>query len=163
MSNQIDIVINRYIIKPIYILGIIILSFFMLLTVADVLLRYIFHHPLLGSIEIIKASMVVICFLVLAWTTLEKGHVRADTIFNRLPSKAQQILNVFFHFLYASFFIIVTLSFIKEIIYRFEIMEKTVSLNIPVYLIFSLASLGLLITSFVIVYQLIVLIGGMRK
>jgi TRAP-type C4-dicarboxylate transport system permease small subunit len=152
--------IEKYVVKAIAIVAIAILLLFMLLTVADVAMRYLFNHPLLGSMEIIKTSMVMLSFLVLGWTTYEKGHVRLDTIIKRLPKNTQRIMNIVFHLLSSFLMTFMTYSFIKETIYRFDIGEKTVALKIPVYVIYGIADIGLVITSLVLVLQLLTLIAG---
>ena len=61
----------------------------MLLTVIDVLLRYLFTRPIAGSVEIVELMLVVIVFFGIAFTGLQKGHVALDLVVNRLPERAR--------------------------------------------------------------------------
>ena len=62
-----------------------------LLTVIEVLLRRGFSRPIHGYTEITGLILVFIVFLGVAYTHLQRGHVRVDLITNRLSEKARVI------------------------------------------------------------------------
>ncbi len=63
-----------------------------LLTVTDVLLRYVFSRPILGSYEITQFLMAMVVFASLGYTMTVKGHVCVDLITSKLPERAQAVL-----------------------------------------------------------------------
>lgn len=70
--------------------GIIIMM--VLITVADVILRYIFNKPILGSYEITEFMMVLLVFASAGYTMAVKGHVCVDLVTSQLPPRAQAII-----------------------------------------------------------------------
>lgn len=74
------------------IVALIFLLIMMLMTVADVCLRYIFNAPILGSFEITEYLMIIAGFLGVAWCAVQKGHVKVDLIVSHLPLRARTII-----------------------------------------------------------------------
>lgn len=58
------------------------------LTVADVLMRFIFDKPIIGAIEVGQILMVMV-FLGVPLTTLEESHVSVDLVVNRFPRRVK--------------------------------------------------------------------------
>lgn len=54
------------------------------LTFADVFLRYLFHRPVSGSIEITEMLMSVVLFSSVAYTYWKRGHVSMDIVTGKL-------------------------------------------------------------------------------
>ena len=59
----------------------------MLLTCADVLLRYLFNAPIEGTLDLTQMLMVVIVFFGLAYCGWTGGHVVVDLIRELLPAR----------------------------------------------------------------------------
>jgi len=70
-----------------------ILSAMMFLTMADVLLRYVFGSPVSGAFEMIEYMMAVVVPFGIAYCAHEKSHVSVDVVFDLLPGGIQVILN----------------------------------------------------------------------
>jgi len=60
----------------------------------DVILRYIFNHPLIWSWDITIQLLCALVILSGGWTHLKEGHVRVDVFWARLSSKKKAILNL---------------------------------------------------------------------
>jgi TRAP-type C4-dicarboxylate transport system permease small subunit len=71
----------------------IILAAMMLLTVADVFLRWIFKAPIIGTTEITESMMACIAFFALAWCAVEKSHLKVDLVIDRLPARMQGLID----------------------------------------------------------------------
>ena len=71
-----------------------VLGLMMLLTVADVLLRYFLSAPITGSTEITEFMMVIVVFPALAWCALTGKHVRVDLLVSYLPPRVQAIFSI---------------------------------------------------------------------
>jgi len=73
--------------------GIVFMVAMMLLTVADVFLRFAFNSPVLGSVEITEYLMVGTGFLGIAWCAVKRGHVGVDLIVSRFPPRVQAVID----------------------------------------------------------------------
>lgn len=71
----------------------------MFLTVADVIGRRFFLHPIEGSTEIVGILLVVASSLGFAWCQLTKGNIRIDFIANRLPRRGRALILIFSYIL----------------------------------------------------------------
>ncbi|MFH1489134.1 MAG: TRAP transporter small permease, partial [Pseudomonadota bacterium] len=74
-------------------LGGVVLAMMMVLTAADVLLRYIFNRPISGAVELNENMLVMLVFFSIAHTGIQKGHVRVELLVARLPPKAQSAID----------------------------------------------------------------------
>jgi TRAP-type C4-dicarboxylate transport system permease small subunit len=68
--------------------------FLIFLTTCDVAGRVLFNRPIPGVPEIIKVSLVFICFLLLPEATGKMRHIRSDVLVKRLGSSTASILTV---------------------------------------------------------------------
>ena len=70
-----------------------VLAAMMLLTMADVVLRWIFKYPIIGTTEITESMMACIAFFALAWCAAEKSHLKVDLVLDRLSLRAQAVID----------------------------------------------------------------------
>jgi TRAP-type transport system small permease protein len=66
-----------------------VLALIMFLTTADVVLRYAFNRPIVGSYDLTEYMMAIMVSFGLAYCAFLKGHVRIDLIVGRLPPRVQ--------------------------------------------------------------------------
>lgn len=59
----------------------------------DVLGRYLFNKPIIGTVERGEVILAAIVFLGLGYTQLVKGHVNVELLLSRFPPRAQAITN----------------------------------------------------------------------
>lgn len=85
----------RLIIEVSGILGVVILLGMMMIAVVDVIMRYFFHRPIIGSVEISIILMVCVVFLSIAWCALNDGHISVDIITGKLSKRGRALLNSF--------------------------------------------------------------------
>jgi tripartite ATP-independent transporter DctM subunit len=78
-----------------------------LFTFTDVILRYVFNHPLDGSIEITEMLMIIVVFFGIGYAHLAKAHVSLDLVTVKLKPKAAVITESITNFLSIAVFIIV--------------------------------------------------------
>ena len=62
-------------------------AWIMLLTVCDVILRYVLNSPIIGSYEMIECSMIFTVYLSFAYCQMERGHVRVTLLIARFPRR----------------------------------------------------------------------------
>src|SRR5690606_10079135 len=70
-----------------------VLAAMMLLTVADVALRWLFKYPVIGTTEITESMMACIAFFALAWCAAEKSHLKVDLVVERFPPRVQGLID----------------------------------------------------------------------
>lgn len=70
-----------------------VLAAMMLLTVADVFLRYAFRRPIIGTMEITQFMLVTLAFCALAWCAVTRKHLTVDLIVHRFPPRLQAIVD----------------------------------------------------------------------
>jgi TRAP-type C4-dicarboxylate transport system permease small subunit len=68
------------------------LTFMMLLTVADVLLRA-GGRPILGTYEMVALSLAIVIGFTIPKVSLDRGHVYMEIILDRLSPRSRAILN----------------------------------------------------------------------
>lgn len=76
----------------IYVIGGVFVVFIMLLTVADVILRYL-GRPILGAYELVAFSGAVVLGFSLPYTSLVKGHIYVDVLVSRFPPGWKVLFN----------------------------------------------------------------------
>jgi TRAP-type C4-dicarboxylate transport system permease small subunit len=70
-----------------------VLAAMMLLTVADVFMRYFLHRPILGTTEITENMMVCLTFFGLAWCAAQQSHLKVDLVVSRFSPRVQAIVD----------------------------------------------------------------------
>jgi tripartite ATP-independent transporter DctM subunit len=72
--------------------GVSILAAMMVLTTADVILRYLFSRPITGAMELTEYMMAIVVAFGLAYTGMQKGHVSVDLVISRFHPGAQAVV-----------------------------------------------------------------------
>ena len=75
--------------------GLLALVVLTVVTVTDVIGRYVLNRPLLGALELSELLMVFLAFGCFAHTELQKGHVDVDVFVNRFPPRARAACEAF--------------------------------------------------------------------
>lgn len=65
----------------------------MLLTVADVSMRFFLEKPIVGAIELSQILMVLV-FLAVPLTTTEESHISVDLVVNRLSNRVKGVVRL---------------------------------------------------------------------
>jgi TRAP-type C4-dicarboxylate transport system permease small subunit len=73
--------------------GVGVLAVMMVLTAADVTLRYVFNRPIVGSLDLTEYMMAIVVSFSLAYCAFLKGHVRVDLIVDHLPQRLQAVID----------------------------------------------------------------------
>ena len=75
--------------------GLLSLVILALVTVTDVVGRYLFNRPLLGALELSELLMVFLAFACFAYTELQNGHVEIDMLVNRFAPRGRALCEGF--------------------------------------------------------------------
>jgi TRAP-type C4-dicarboxylate transport system permease small subunit len=66
----------------------------MILTCADVFMRFVFNSPIRGTYELSESLMAGCVFLAVSYTQAQKGHVSVRIFVSRLPPRILAMVNV---------------------------------------------------------------------
>jgi len=108
------------------------LTFIMLLTVSDVVLRY-FGHPIIGTFEIVGFCGALIIGFSLPLTSWHRGHIFVDFLTLKVSKKFKKVLDLSTRVLCVALFFIVgwNLFIFSQKLYRSG--EVSLTIQIPFY------------------------------
>jgi TRAP-type C4-dicarboxylate transport system permease small subunit len=114
----------------------------MLLTCSDVILRYLFNKPIMGSFELTEFIMAIIVSFSLANCALQKGHVRVDLVVFMLPKRVQGIMNSIANVAFLGLFVLITWRIVPRAMQMIEVNQVGLITRIPVAPFVLLVALG---------------------
>jgi TRAP-type transport system small permease protein len=127
----------------------------MVLTGADVLLRYFFSRPIPGTFEVTELLMAVIIGLGLGYCALEKGHVRVDLFTTRLPRRGQLIADFIAYLVFMVIYVMITWQTINKAITQYNTHTISSVLYISEYPFTIVMVLGCIILCLVLLRDVI--------
>ena len=127
-----------------------VLALMMLITAADVLLRYIFNRPISGTWELTSYMMAVVVAFGLSYCALVKGLISVEVLTSRFSPRAQAIFNCITYFFSFLFFSLVTWQSILYIKLIFESNLVSAVLVIPTFPFVAALALGSLVFTLVL-------------
>jgi TRAP-type C4-dicarboxylate transport system permease small subunit len=83
------------------------LTFMMLLTVADVLMRAM-GHPIVGTYEVVALSLALVIGFTIPKVSLDRGHIRVDLVIEKVSKRTRDLLNIFTRLVCLILFLIIT-------------------------------------------------------
>ncbi|MDO9566510.1 MAG: TRAP transporter small permease [Candidatus Desulfaltia sp.] len=104
----------------------------MLLTSADVVLR-LFRHPVPGTYEMVGLFGTVVISFSLAYTSVERGHIAVEFLFQKLPKKVRFLINAINDFLCLFLFGLLTWQTILMASNLKQSGEVSMTLQLPIY------------------------------
>jgi TRAP-type C4-dicarboxylate transport system permease small subunit len=78
----------------------------MVLSCADIFMRYLFNNPITGTYDIVGLSGAVLAAFSMPYTMLKKGHVAVEILIQSLSRGKQLIVETFSHLLGISLFLV---------------------------------------------------------
>ena len=138
----------RLIIEASGIVGVVILLGMMMMTVVDVIMRYFFRRPIIGSEEISTLLMVCVVFLGIAWCALKDGHISVDIITGKLSKRGRAFLNGFDNILTFALALIIAWRTFLEAMSVKKMDVNSPLLGIPRYPFIFVTAFGFLLLFF---------------
>lgn len=105
----------------------------MLLTCADVVMRYVFSRPIIGTYDLVSLMGAVLASFAMPYTMLKKGHVAVEILIQRLSRGAQLIIETFTHLIGISLFLVLVWQAILLSMDMKAAGEVTPTLLLPFY------------------------------
>jgi TRAP-type C4-dicarboxylate transport system permease small subunit len=103
--------------------------------VVDVVGRYLFGSPLLGTTEIVKNSIVTITFLQIPLAVYRGDMIRTTIVYDRLNANTQRYFRTLMYFTGLIFFLAIAFSSITPAFEAFQVneYEGEGALRVPTY------------------------------
>ena len=136
-------------------LGVLCTVLMMLMIVADVLMRFLFNEPILGSVELASYMLSVIAFTTIPLVESEERHIVIPVFFDHFPRRVRLAIYTF-----VSLLGICTLAFIAwssfDLAAEYARRGKITSiLSIPVYPFVYLSAVCLTLYAVIMVFNLV--------
>jgi TRAP-type transport system small permease protein len=145
------------------ILGITILVMLTALTCADVIGRYLFKKPILGTTEITEYMMVCIVFLAIAWCAVKNKQIVVDILLMNLKPGPKTVLNICTHFIGLGVMVIITWRNFLETLATQNSPRASAILSIKAFPFYWVMTAGLALLCLVMLVQLVQNITKMVK
>jgi len=136
-------------------IGAVLLFVLMVLGVADVIGRYVFHRPIIGTSEISQLIVGTMVFLGLGFTHLKKGNVIVDFFLVRVSSQSKTMANFATTFLNLALFSLIAWQALLAAKQCHEAGRLVDIIHIPLAPFQLIVSLGSLVICFVLIMELV--------
>ncbi|MGH1464479.1 MAG: TRAP transporter small permease [Cognatishimia sp.] len=139
------------------------LLFMMALTVVGVVMRYVFHSPILGVNELIELSSVALVVLAIPYCASEREHISVDILDSRLGATGRFIGDII-----AYVTGIVVLSFLTnrswhKALEALEYDDVTNMIQVPIWPFYGIVTLGAALYLLVLVIQFLQMLARGRS
>jgi TRAP-type C4-dicarboxylate transport system permease small subunit len=108
------------------------ITFIMLLTVLDVLLRF-FRRPIVGTYELVAFSGALVVGFAIPLTSWMRGHIYVDFFTGKLPRTARTVFNLVTRGLGIALFLLIGWNLIKVGMDLQQSGEVSLTLQLPFY------------------------------
>jgi TRAP-type C4-dicarboxylate transport system permease small subunit len=126
----------------------------MLLTVAEVIMRYTLNRVIFGSMEITEFLMTALV-LAMAWCALQGKHVKVELVITNFPQRAQSVIGSIAYVLSLGFCFLVAWQNAMQALSVQQTDQVTNALRLPLYPFYFLISFGFAILCLAIVILLV--------
>jgi TRAP-type C4-dicarboxylate transport system permease small subunit len=114
------------------VMGAFLLTLMMLLTVVDVILRYL-GRPITGTFELMSFAGALVTGFALAQTSLDGAHVNVDIVMEALSARKKLLLEVFNRLLGLGIFALLTYALFDKGNDLYSTGEVSLTLHVPYY------------------------------
>jgi TRAP-type C4-dicarboxylate transport system permease small subunit len=135
------------------------LTFLMLLTIADVALRF-FKMPIPGTYEMVAYSGAVVIGFSLPFTSWLRGHIFVDFLVLRFSKKTQKVFHLTTRGVVIALFLLIGWNLMKYGVDLFRSGEVTPTLRLPFYPIAYAVGMCCFMECLVMVGDMCKILGG---
>jgi TRAP-type C4-dicarboxylate transport system permease small subunit len=135
------------------------ISFIVLLTVSDVILRQ-FRHPIIGTYEVVGLIGALVIGFAMPTTSWAKAHIFVDFFIMSFSQKVQAIFNIATRCAGVGLFAIVTWNMVKVGMDLQRTGEVTPTLQLPFYPVTYALALCCLMQCIVLLCDILSIMGG---
>jgi len=120
----------------------------MLVTVADVFLRYLFNSPVRGSYDLVESMLLVFVFNGLAAGFFLRRNVVIDLIDSAVGPRGTVVLVRIADLLSVVCLCLLMWAMLNPALQAYDYGDRKLELNLPIYVLWIVAFLGMLGTTF---------------
>ena len=135
------------------------LTFIMLLTVTDVVLRQ-FRHPIIGTFEIVQLAGAVVIAFGLPITSWMRGHIYVDFFINTFPGRAKNFMNILTRVIGIAIFIFIAYNLFRFATDLLISGEVTSTMQLPFYPIVYGMGVACFMQCLVLIADIVKVMGG---
>jgi TRAP-type C4-dicarboxylate transport system permease small subunit len=135
----------------------------MLLTLADVVGRYFFNRPILGTWELVGLMLVVAGTWGLAYCQLNRSHIRVDILLNLFPKRFQGVINFISYLVGTAGFSLISWQVFLMAKKYFDNHYTTDTLNLPIYPFMFGLTIGTGLIALILLMDTIISLGEVIK
>ncbi len=139
------------------------LFFMMVLGTIDVMGRYLFNRPILGTFETFEILLPAIVLLGLGYTQESRAHVRVEILISRLSYRTQTFLN----FITNGFALLISILILWRgwvLTVAYWRMGRTIpTIEVPMFLPQLLVPIGAFLLSLILAVQMLQYFGQKKK
>jgi len=103
------------------------------------------HISTKGIVELTEYLLIWLCFFGIAYGLRKGRHIRVDIIYGRMPEKIQTIFLIIGNLICIVFSLIIAWEGIKLIRMFYEIAEYSLTLRIPLYIVYIAMPIGMIL------------------
>jgi TRAP-type C4-dicarboxylate transport system permease small subunit len=111
------------------------LTTMMLVTVADVVLRFGFGHPIYGAYDIVETCLAVFVFNGIAAVFFRRQHIVIDLIDHLVGPRCARVLTWTGELVGAAMLLLILTAMISPAMQAFDYGDRKLELGLPVYII----------------------------
>jgi TRAP-type C4-dicarboxylate transport system permease small subunit len=145
--------------KWLQMIGLVFLALLMFLTAVDVFLRYVFNRPILGSLELTQAWMVISISFSIGYTAVVKEHVLVDLFVLKLPPRGRDIAACITTFIAFIFYALVAWRSVLQILISYRAKTVSSALLLPEWIFVVFILVGFIILALVTLLQFLQYLG----
>ena len=109
------------------------LSFAMLLTVLDIILRRIAGHALIGTFDIVGLTGAIVIGFSIPFSSSIKSHVYMEFLIDRLPEHARKVMNTATRIVAIALFALISFNLFRVASMFFREWELSPTARVPVF------------------------------
>ena len=119
--------------------------FIMLVTVADVAMRYLFNSPIKGTLDLTQMAMVVTVFCAIGYAGWTGRHIVVDMIPPVFPPAVERLWMALIDLVGAAFMLGIAWQSVLATIDYAKTGEVSFTLHVPLYPFFAVVGIGALV------------------
>jgi len=142
---------------------VVLLLVMLFLGTADVIGRYLFGKPIVGTLEIFEVLLPAIVLLSLAYTQQAKAHITVDLFYSHLPPRPRTVLGFATTLWALILFALIGWRGIVLVISYYQTGRVITNIGVPMFLPRILVPVGALAICLVLIVDLLHCVSEIRK
>jgi len=135
------------------------ITFVMLLTVTDVILRT-FKRPIVGTYELVAFSGALVIAFAIPLTSWFRGHIFVDFFVLKMPQKVQTVFHLFTRVLGIGLFFLIAWNLVKVGMNLQKTGEVSPTLQLPFYYVAYAVAICCFVQCVVMLCDMVKIFGG---